>query len=381
MRYPCLRTCLARLVVALCLPLCAAGGLLASGITLPQVLDGNDLLKSTLEQQNPKSVQLELGARALGDNNIGSMWKLDGELPAHTFGDDSAYASLQVSEWLKVSHKGWWVSAGKFERDAYEGNSDAAQLWIDMNSGGQTRSRYEPVAGNTDVSANWYALGKDFTLRLGRADGSGTISVRRLSAGSFLARSVTGEVDGSTFTGMMRVLTSDTSSGSVSGSGWAMDVQAKLRNSNWLGQFTVEGILGSISWKGLQIEDSLITSPRTFTDPDGFMHDCGGISGAIWYGDRSYRINPYYRLDLIGLRRPNILLGCGWQSGLKAAPYLGTALAQKRWTPYTRYYPMQQRLELGAVGRGWQIRIAGDDWIFGDPKTAEVGLSAQAVRF
>lgn len=370
------------LALAVCAILCTAGGLSASTITLPSVFDSNDLLQSTIAQPERQSVQVQLGARAYGDNNIGSIWDLDGKLPAHDFGGGSAYASLQTSEWLAITHKGWWVGAGTFERDGYEGNSDAAQLWIDMNSDGQTQSSYAPVAANTNVSADWFGVGHDFRLKVGRAAGEGMVSLRRLSASSFLARSITGEVEGDMFTGMMRVLKSDTSHGDVTGTGWAMDMQARVRGNKWIGQVTVEGLLGEMSWHDLQIEDSLIVSPRTFTDPDGFLHDCGGVTGAIWYDKRSYSINPYYRLDLISLNRPNLLLGYAWQSGMKTAPYLGVAWSwHGRWTPYTRYYPVQRRLELGAVGRGWQVRIAGDDWIFGAPSTAEIGVSAQAVRF
>lgn len=379
----CSHLSLSRLILIMALVVGAAASSSASSISLPPAFDRNDLLQYCVSDPQRTPFLLEAGAQALGTNNIGSIWEIGGKQPAHQFTGDSAYATMQLSQWVQISHKGWWACWGKGRQTEYAGNPDAAQLWIDLNSGGQTKSSYSPTASSTEFTASWYGAGRDFPTRIGKLTGTSSISIRHLSAGDLLSRSLTGEVQDTVFTATMRTLTADTALGTVTGSGWSVDAQARLRYADkWLGQFAAEGLLGCVSWDGLQVEDSRIISPRTFTDPEGFLHDLGGISGALWYENQTQRINPYYRMDLVRIGHPDLLLGCGWQAGMRATPNLGMAWNHSgKWMPYTRYYPSQRHFEIGAVGRGWQLRISGDDWILGSPKHAEVGLSASAIRF
>jgi hypothetical protein len=275
------------------------------------------------------------------------------------------------------------VSYGQGQRDAYVGNADAAQLWIDFHAGNRTQSAYAPKAGSVQLSAYWYGVGRDFPIRAGSLSGEGSLSLRRVVAYDYLARSLVGEV-GPTgmFTAMMRSVSARSGGAETHGDGWALDGQLRLHvGDRWLGQATIEGLLGQVSWNRLTVEDSRIVSPRTFTDPDGFLHDCGGITGATWTESRKARLNPYYRLDLIRTGRPHILCGVAFQSGLRSTPNFGFAWPQKRWLPFVRFYPAQQRFEIGAVGSRWQVRISGDEWILSSPKHAEVSASATALRF
>lgn len=130
------------------------------------------------------------------------------------------------------------------------------------------------------------------------------------------------------------------------------------------------------------MEDSYITSPGIFTDREGFLRDYGGITGARWTQDMKASLNPYYRLEVISAGRPNVLLSLIRQTGVRSSVGLGLAWPQRRhWLPYARFYPAYKRTEIGAVGRGWQIRMAGDDWLFASPRNAEVGLSAAPIKF
>jgi hypothetical protein len=355
-------------------------------LILPTLFDSSDLLQSSVAGPGaPSALKLEGGAMGTATNNVGSIWVVgDTKQPAHDYGSSSAYAVLQDSRWLRLSHGGWSLSYGSGKRSAYAGNADAAQLWIDMHAEGRTQSAYAPEANSVRVTASWYAVGRDFPIRAGNLSGVGNLSLRRVIASDYLARSLVGEV-GPTgmFTAMMRSVSAESAGGKIGGDGWAVDGQLRLRcGDRWLGQVTVEGLLGQVSWNGLIVDDSRIVSPRTFTDPQGFLHDCGGISGATWTESRTARLNPYYRLDLIRTGRPNILCGIAFQSGSRSTPNLGFAWPQrKKWLPYTRYYPVQRRFEIGAVGPGWQLRISGDDWIYASPQHAEVAVSAQALRF
>lgn len=378
---------LIRSAAVLSLSLCLLRVSAASpSLSLPAVFDSNDLLQSCLAGPiAPNAVQLQAGAVGAATNNVGPIWVLDdAKQPAQDYGSSSAYAVLQDSRWLRLSHEGWFLSYGSGKRSAYAGNADAAQLWIDMHAGDRTQSEYAPEANSVRVTAYWYGVGRDFPIRAGNVSGIGNLSLRRVVAYNYLARSLVGEV-GPTgmFTAMMRTVSVGSGGNKLHGDGWAVDGRLMLHcGDRWIGQATAEGLLGQVSWNGLIVEDSRIVSPRTFTDPEGFLHDCGGITGATWRESRRTRLNPYYRLDLVRTGRPNVLCGIAFQSGYRSTPNLGFAWPQrKKWLPYTRYYPVQRRFEIGAVGPTWQLRIAGDDWIYDSPKHAEIAVSAQALRF
>ena len=353
-------------------------------VSLPTLFDANDVLQARLTARGAGGLRLQVGRAVSGMNNVASLWRITKDnQPARHFDDTSAYAILQDVGWVRATDERWWIGFGRGKRDAYQGNADAGQLWIDLHAAGQTRPAYAPVAGNVKIEASWYGVGRTFPFRIGQARGTGSVLLRGLAADDYLARSLVGQVEGEMFSGMVKIVSADTGTGLVRGRGWSLDTQAEVRlGKRWLAQGTVEGLLGRLTWHGLAVEDSYVVSPRVFTDPEGFLHDYGGISGAAWSEDMRLRLNPYYRLDLICSSRPNTLLGVAFQAGTRTAGSAGLAWPQsKRWLPYLRCYPTQNRLEVGAVGSGWQVRISGDDWLPVSPKHAEIALSASALSF
>ncbi|MCX6376237.1 MAG: hypothetical protein NTU88_09455, partial [Armatimonadetes bacterium] len=353
---------------------------------LPVVSDSSDLLQSCVAGPSVSSaLKLEGGAMGTATNNVGSIWGIDDKnQPARDFGDGSAYAMVQYSKWLRLHHRAWWVGYGLGKRSIYLGNADAAQLWIDLHAAGQTQPIYAASAEGARADADWLEFGRGFPFRIAdQVRGTGRLSLRRIDVPDYLARSVVGDMEGEMFTAMLREVSARSPRGTVHGAGWALDGQIRLNmNGKWLGQATAEGLLGRVTWDEILVDDSGIVSPRTFTDPEGFLHDCGGITGTTWRENLSLRVTPYYRLDLIRIGRPYLLFGTSIQSGIRSTPNLGVAWPQrKKWLPYVKYYPAEGRLEVGGVGAGWQFRISGDDWIYSSPKHAEVAVSAQALRF
>ena len=320
---------------------------------------------------------IEVETAASGITNVSPLLHIDDDRPSHDFTDSSAYAELQWAGRVRIIQRRWWVEYGIGTRERYDGNQDAGQLWIDLHADGQTQPSYAPEASDFRIGASWIGVGREFPLRLGRAHGTGSMLIRRLTADDLRIRYLTGNVEGDDFTAMMKVISSD----GRSGEGWSLDAQTRMAlGDRWLGQFTVEGLWGRVSWRQAYIEDAYIVSPRVFEDPDGFLHDYYSVSGVIHYEDRSYAINPYYSMDLVRKGKPDLLLGVAWQRGIGTFPAFGAAWPQsKPWLPYMRYYPTQGRLQVGAVGRGWQFRISADD--FGSPKCAEVALSGTGFRF
>ena len=344
----------------------------ASSVSLPTLDDQADLLRL---RSNPQGLEVE--SAVSGTTNVSSLLKLSDDQPAHDFDDPSAYAELQWAGRVRINQGRWWVEYGTGSRERYDGNTDAGQLWIDLHSEEQTQPSYAPEATGFEIRASWIGVGRSFPLRLGDAYGTGSVLIRRLTADGFRHRALKGDVAGEDFTAIMRVIDSD----GRQGQGWSLDTQTRLALGNrWLGQFTVDGLLGRISWREIYIEDSYIVSPRVFEDPEGFLHDYYSVSGVIHHEDRSYSINPYYSLDLVRKGKPSLLLGVAWQSGIGTLPAFGAAWPQsKSWLPYLRYYPTQGRVQIGAVGQGWQFRISADDLTY--PRHAEIALSGTGFRF
>lgn len=364
-----------------CLPLLVllASSVTAATVRLPSAFDESDFLRLRLTP--PRSgISMDVGAVASGANNIGSLWEItDDEQPPHDFSGSSAYAVLQTTQWMRASRDDWWIVYGRGRRDTYEGNSDAAQLWIDLHSDSRSLDSYAPEMFGTSISATWYGVGRTIPIRVGSARGTADVFVRNITADEYIFRSVVGQVEGEDYTGITRAVTSNTSSGDVEGRGWSLDVRASFAlGRNWHGQFTAESLMGKVSWEGLSVEDSYITSPGVFQDADGFLHDTGGITGMGWRDDRSATTQPKYRIDLMRTGRTDTLLGVAWEPGLPATVCAGAAWPQRgSWLPYCRFYLPQERLEIGALGRGWYLRVSGDDWIFASPQHAEIACGVR----
>ena len=357
----------------------------AASITLAPVFDSNDLLEYCLDG-SPNAFELTANSDFYADNNVGPVRTIDdAHQPPNVFSSSSAYAVITTSNWAEMGYRGWWINYGEGRHDSYVGNDDAAQLWIDFHSGQPKRETYEPTAKRVRVAAGWYGAGREIPFRAGDITGTVGLQVRSIDAHNYLGMSVTGDVssDG-TFSGMMRAVTSDRHDWQrIRGDGWALDGRLRFRyHDDFVGQVTVEGIMGRVAYKQLEVEDSLIVSPRTFTDPEGFVHDIGGVTGTIWYEDRAFDINPLCRVDAVWMRKPWVLMGVEWQDGYQTTPSFGFAWPQKmRWLPFVQYYPTQRRFELGAIGSGWQIGVAGDDWLLASPKSTEICVSLRALRF
>lgn len=374
---------------SICFILCLAflprlESLAAPSVNLPAFYDANDLFQLYFKDSKVDDLHIVAGAMASGTNNVGSLWDVGKEnQPSRVFRNNSAYVTISTNNWIRITSREWWVGFGRGKREEYRGNGDAAQLWIDLNSGVNTKQSYAPSVQSTRISGDWVGVGRYVAFKAGDVQGTAEIAFRSIDAEEYLARSLVGNVSGEDFEGMLRIESSNSSLGSVRGRGWSLDASAGFTIGNrWMGKFSVEGLAGKIRWRGLFVDDGWITSPGVFTDPEGFLHNCGGISGASWREDATLKINPCWRLDLILIGNPNLLIGVIGRPGDRTLPSVGAAWSQRtQWLPYFRCYPTQSRLEVGAVGRSWQFRISGDDWIFSSPKHAEIAVSAAAISF
>ena len=106
---------------------------------------------------------------------------------------------MSVSDWTRLRIGNWWIGGGSGWTEAYDGNADAAQLWIDLHSGDQHLTSYDPTASNVRLEARWYGVGRSFPLRIGSGEATIELTVRRITAGEYIDRTVIGSVDGEDF--------------------------------------------------------------------------------------------------------------------------------------------------------------------------------------
>ncbi|MGB9586730.1 MAG: hypothetical protein ACPL7O_00985 [Armatimonadota bacterium] len=332
----------------------------------------------------PGRLDLSAGLTYTAWNNVSSIWDLDREsMPSARFTHDSAYALLESTRWIAVGQGEWILSFGSGTRDYYKGNSDAAQLWVDMHSDSVTQTEYVPKVSNTRISVNWFGISRSLPVRSGKMDGDLTVTLRKLVVDSYRSGSLVGRVSGDEFTGMMRTTSSEMLLGNADGQGWSLDAELSFRiGRRWIGRAVAEGLAGCISWDGLLTQDAYIMSPRVFVDPDGFLHDCGGATGMTWSTDLNARLSPHYRIDLMESASPHTLLGVYYHGDTRLLASVGLAWPQRNgWIAYTRCYPSQKRIELGALGKGWEFTVSGDDWLTASPRHGEVSLALSPLRF
>jgi hypothetical protein len=344
----------------------------------------NPLHRVKTTPQEFVQTDLSIGLVYSASTNVTSIWDLDKEGMSYTrFIPKTAYALIESTRWVKATHKEWIISIGSGARDYYEGNTDAAQLWIDLHSNHITKSAYNPQVANTKISTNWIGIGRRLPISTGNIKGNLTVTLRRIEIDSYRSAVLTGSVTGNNFTGMMKTISSDALPNRANGAGWALDAELLFNISNqWMGYAAAEGLIGQLSWQGLQTEDAYITSPGVFTDPDGFLHQSGGISGMTWTTNLKARLKPRYRLDLMDVSSPYTLLSISHYGGSRLLASIGLALPQDEgWLSIIRCYPAQKRLEISAVGKGWELVMSGDDWLTASPKHGEVRLVLSPIQF
>lgn len=371
-----------RIVVALLVSVLhafAAASCWAAGVVLPPTFVTQDLLAERYESSAPGAMSVAVGGCAAASNNIQSLWTIaNRKQPARGIDTSSPYASAQVGQWLRISDGGWIVATGNGFRDHYAGNHDAAQLWNDLHTAVRSQVNYYPNASDLHVAAQWYGVGRDIPFRVRALEGNCEVFARYISANDLLARTLVGSVEGADFQGIVRIISATPGSSRIRGRGWSLDARttAKL-GQRWEGLFSVEGILGQVEWRNVEVQDAFVLSPRVFQDPQGFYHEAGEISGVATRKNLTLDVLRRCRVDVLRKgKRTDLIAGCVWRQGFDPSPNLGAAANQFRgWTPFARVYPTESRCELGAVGRGWLVSLSADGWLFSAPRSLALDVS------
>jgi len=376
------RHALTILLVLSCILLCWPA--LAETLTLPPGLFSEELLAVQHNTTVPGVWSIRAGGAAGGGNNIAVLWDVTkATIPSHTVTAEDAWAHGGYGTWTSLSNGAWILACGNGNQQTYFGNHDAGQLWVDIHAKARQLGDYQPQAEQRVVTATWYGVGHNWTAQYHGQRVAGSLLVRYLVANDFLSRSISGEVAGEDFAGTVRTFNTNTRTSALLGNGWSLDLRASTAlGEHWQATAAVENLLGQITWKGIPVYERFITSPGVFTDADGFVHDFGGAEGMNWHADLTLQLTPVYQLAINSTTYPNLLLGVTGTGRDGASPSFGMAWPRKSgWLPYFRLYPDETRLELGIIGRGWLVSIAGDDWLINAPQRANLNISAPVFTF
>lgn len=364
---------LAAIALILCQSQCRAAEVVLAPTFIMQ-----DVLTDYCASPQKTGIRVETGGCVGAFNNIQSLWDVtDKKMAPQSVDTNELYARLRFGQWVCLSSGNWFVGAGSGFRDIYDGNHDAGQLWIDLHTTSRSQTDYYPSANDLHIATSWYGIGRNFGFHARGVEGNCKVFARCIKANDFLARSLDGSVSGDDFSGNVRIVTSSNSS-QIYGRGWSLDARSSLKiGKKWEGVVAVEGILGEIQWDGVSVQDMYVVSPRVFTDPEGFYHDTGGISGVSSKRNLRLNVGRNCRIDLLRKgKRVDLLAGYMCEEGYDSIPNIGAAFRRgKWWTPYARLYPTESRCELGAAGHGWLLSISGDDWLFSSPQHAAINLS------
>ncbi|MGC8864047.1 MAG: hypothetical protein ACP5R5_14920, partial [Armatimonadota bacterium] len=289
----------------------------------------------------------------------------------------AACARIDVAQWWRLRLGRWWVGVGSGWVDNYTGNADAAQLWIDMHTAEPSKRVYLPQAHARKMSTQWAGIGRSFPLRLGTVRGSLDLGVRRLSANSYSELAVAGSVSREDFSGAVTRMQADRPEGRSFGRGWCIDAGAELESSHWRAQVKAEGLWGRMSWNALAVDAGYLSSPRVFTDSEGFLRDAaGGFSGVSSRRNLSGPVDPLVRLYLARKCRRSPFLSAAVRRGEKPTAGIGLQWHSLNGRAgYFCWYPGTGIRELGLVLSRVRLRISSDTWLLRDARAAQAELS------
>ena len=270
------------------------------------------------------------------DNNVLPLRLGDKEtLPKIRFGADSAYYFHTRFKELGFSYHRWSLHYGHGKADFYEGNKDAAQLYLDVKSNAIDGMRvYDVVASLRRTHLHRWTLSYTTPIRLDRRLGQCTVALHwlrmhRLQHGILKGQMVLGQ-----FQGDMNLLTtrglpeSETQSNGV-----ALDVAIvvplsdRLRAGIW-----VENFYSRIWQRTLQDITAKVATNTVEPDADGFLHAVPFMQGRIDRRSLNAKAKQAWAIGMAWQQRKGswLLLAEHDAVGTKASVGYALTLGEKR---------------------------------------------------
>jgi hypothetical protein len=330
-----------------------------------------------LEESNKDSVQT--GYSGMGEINIRSLWTYKKkELPAD-FASSDVFARLSTAEWIKINHSRWSLGMGQGEYEAYDGNHDAGQLWLDLHSKPVANHILSPEFSMAKVDMIWFGTGYSIPFEYKKLHCKWQINARYLQINHFERGKTLGNVDGKDFTGLMKIVSA---SGTGCGSGWTTGTSLVINSGKrWQALIDINDLFGEITIPSAKVTDLYLVSPRIFEDPDGFIHDFWGATGSTWTEKHNTKIDRTLNLSLMRKGKQTIALIMKSDKNQTAFSILYAMPISNDWQVIVGITPANKQLLTGVMHSYGSIYLKCDDFPGNKPTRLSIYTQMKLLSF
>ena len=336
-----------------------------------------------LDDESPSRRLLTTRAFFHADNNVLPL-KLGNEkrLPPLRFGGDRAYFVAYRFKELSVTYRRWTLRYGHGKADFYEGNGDAAQLYLDaMANAINPTGTYDVVASLNRTRLHRWSLDYAAPFRLNGRRGYFIVTLHWLRLHRLQRGTLTGRMNFGQFRGDLRLLTTrGLPDEETQSNGIAMDVAVVIPiGQGWQLGIWSENLFSRLWQRTLQDITAQVATNVVEPDADGFLHAVPLLQGRV---DRRSLTAVAKRRWALALSAPQgrndwlllaqrdadgtqASLGYAWAMGKGRRVWLMRSLTRERW-------------QLGVSLPRWQLFLSMDKFNSASAKRTSLCLRGSA---
>ena len=206
------------------------------------------------------------------------------QLPPLQFVGDRAYFIAYRFKEVAFTYRRWTLRYGYGKADFYDGNGDAAQLYLDAMANVINPMRtYEIVASLNRTRLHRWSLDYATSFRLHGRQGYFVTTIHWLRLSRLQWGTLTGRMDLGQFRGDLRLLTTrGLPEEEARSNGIALDAAVVFSlNDRWRVGVWVENLLSQIWQRTLQDITAQVTTNVVEPDADGFLHAVPFLQGRV----------------------------------------------------------------------------------------------------
>lgn len=321
-------------------------------VTLPPSWTAAEQVAGLLnEPKFPNRLQVETRTLIRADNNVLPLKLGDDErLPSMNFSDDYAYFANYRLKDFALSYRRWTLRHGYGKADFYDGNKDAAQLYLDsMSVGVDARKVYNVNASLNRTFLRRWTL--EYAIPLKHNQGQISVALHWLRIHRLQKGKLTGQMWLGQFDGDLHLLTTrGLPSNEARGNGMTIDFSAVAPISRRI-KFGIwgENVFSKIWQWNLQEITAKVATNKVEPDADGFLHAVPFLQGRI------------EKVSLKARAKRNWTIGAALQQGDNS--WILMAKKERNWRISIGYsFPIGQRKQVWFMVSErpllWQMGIA-----------------------
>jgi len=358
------------------LPLLAAATI---SVQLPPVTSPEFLISDTVLPATGKSnIEFRFTGNAVTD--VGTLWTYhDKHQPPSSFTPHDARAALNEGAWLTARHGRWQFTLGKGSREAYSGNQDAGQLWLDLHTSNPPARQLSPQITKEQLDTTWCGVGYTIPWQTRGMHGACRFGTRLMQIDSLGLGAAIGTVANNDYSGMVKLYTLTPGE---RGYGWCSDIQLTAdAGPHWSFLLRDDGLAGQLVCRHVTVTDGFVTSPQIIQDADGFVHSIFGLSGAEW--QHALTLNVKNTLDVgVTYRGPVVFTALVEHSEHENTPFFVLTWPCARTLSFSAgFSPTHGVGTLGINTRYLRCYLSADDWPSTSPRHLTVNLAVSPVVF